>query len=406
MTIAIRDKLIDLGDRIENRRASRSEATAAFLGEVVDGGSMPDGPEKFYLLRATDIDGSEHEGSLPTFAADELRDIPVIVLGSTPVVGDLLTAYAIGGRWIAQKGIASTSCQPQIPGCGSTYYGDNGTVTDAINGTQPIVYDFVARAWFSAWLPLTSDYVLATAPNESPCVRSRGPSYYYYRLNSTNVDLARVGITASLFLPGQMCVDNHGASVFSIFQYPHGTAQYPALLGNPAISEVPGVELPSAVMPTRCDPAKNIAVFDTTTAMGTAPLTTATFDVPKWVKTSYKWTCGNPCPLPRKDLHLSWVNTNGNGSGVLVYEADTRRWNLACDHGLAVKLSMSGAPQVRFDVTLRDNNDCTGGSLVYTYPTQIKIDSYVCDPLMLVYSPIYKASPLYSRGYRTFTITE
>ncbi len=68
---------------------------------------MPMSPDKVYLTHPVELDGIETEGSLATPNVDTTTTIPVVVLWGAPQVGDLLTAYAVGGRWVAERSVTS-----------------------------------------------------------------------------------------------------------------------------------------------------------------------------------------------------------------------------------------------------------------------------------------------------------
>jgi len=73
-------------------------------------------PDLFYFTHPVELDGSETEGGTGTPTADTAQTIPVDVLWHAPSVGDLLTAYAVGGRWVAERGggggPATLPCSP------------------------------------------------------------------------------------------------------------------------------------------------------------------------------------------------------------------------------------------------------------------------------------------------------
>jgi hypothetical protein len=98
--------LADLADQVE--QLGGRGGTARRLVQVYDGGAIPTAPDKFYFTRPVELDGTETEGGSGTPAADTNQTIPVDVIGGTASAGDLLIAYAIGGRWVAEKRTGGT----------------------------------------------------------------------------------------------------------------------------------------------------------------------------------------------------------------------------------------------------------------------------------------------------------
>lgn len=90
--------------------------TSQQLVQVYDGGSMGSAPDLYYFTHPVLATGPEAEGDTATLIVDTVTTIPVVVLGHVPSVGDYLTAYAIAGRWVAERGglsgFSSTSCLP------------------------------------------------------------------------------------------------------------------------------------------------------------------------------------------------------------------------------------------------------------------------------------------------------
>ncbi len=99
---------------LELAAAATCRGTPRFLGQVVNGGSMPRGTDRVFLVNPVRLSGAEQEGAAAVLAVDGSRTIPVVVIGSAvPAVGDLLPTLAIGGRWVAQAGgSALLPCSP------------------------------------------------------------------------------------------------------------------------------------------------------------------------------------------------------------------------------------------------------------------------------------------------------
>ena len=83
---------------------ARPFAAARMLGQVFNGGSMPSGPNLFYLTHPVQVTGAVSEGASATLTADASTTLPVLVLRGTPSVGDYLTCYSAGGRWVSEEG--------------------------------------------------------------------------------------------------------------------------------------------------------------------------------------------------------------------------------------------------------------------------------------------------------------
>ena len=86
--------------------------------QIYDGGIDATAPDTFYFSHPVELDGTEIEGGSGTPTADTTQTIPVDVLWHVPSVGDILVAYAVGGRWVAERGgPASVPLSPCHP-CG------------------------------------------------------------------------------------------------------------------------------------------------------------------------------------------------------------------------------------------------------------------------------------------------
>lgn len=77
--------------------------TPRMLGTVIDGGNIPTEPGHYCLFNPTLVGGLEAEGEPGTFEVDTTQQVAGVVLGTAPVVGDVLVFKAISGRWVAYK---------------------------------------------------------------------------------------------------------------------------------------------------------------------------------------------------------------------------------------------------------------------------------------------------------------
>jgi hypothetical protein len=93
-----------------------ASSTPRRLVQIYNGGSMPSSPDHFFLAFPIELDGAETEGGTAASTDDASAPIVVDVLGHAPAAGDILTAYAVGGRWVAERGQSSSSgiltCSP------------------------------------------------------------------------------------------------------------------------------------------------------------------------------------------------------------------------------------------------------------------------------------------------------
>lgn len=121
------------------------------LVQIYDGGSMPSAPDHFFLAFPIEIDGAETEGGTGTPVVDASQPIVVDVLGHAPSAGDVLTAYAVGGRWVAERGGSSgggsIACSPcSIPTQNLTLSWVN---VISGNGSTTLTYANTPAAWTS-----------------------------------------------------------------------------------------------------------------------------------------------------------------------------------------------------------------------------------------------------------------
>ncbi|AMV37375.1 hypothetical protein [Planctomyces sp. SH-PL62] len=100
--------------RVPALDAAPTRGTPRFVGRVRDAGAIPTATGRVFLVNPASLDGGESEGALATVAVDASRSVPVVVVGTkVPQAGDLIVAFAVGGRWIA-----SLTGEPPSPVCG------------------------------------------------------------------------------------------------------------------------------------------------------------------------------------------------------------------------------------------------------------------------------------------------
>jgi hypothetical protein len=119
----------------------------------------------------------------------------------------------------------------------------------------------------------------------------------------------------------------------------------------------------------------------------------------------------SPCPIPKRDLTLSWTGVlGGDGSTPLVYTAPGQ-WNSACSNQLLYSLSCPGG-SIRFAVTYFVSGGCPGGQARSCVapgddPLTLLLDSSSCRPFFLRYTVSSQGCPaLADNGISAFTITE
>ena len=150
--------LADLADRIGQRPGG---GTARRLVQVYNGGSMGSSPDLFYLTHPVELDGSETEGGSYTPTEDTDQTIAVDVLWHAPSAGDLLTAYAVGGRWVAERG---GPCTIKIcVTCSGSSVGSGATV--AVTGVGSYTTDDTGCVSFSA---TAGDYAVTITSAGNP----------------------------------------------------------------------------------------------------------------------------------------------------------------------------------------------------------------------------------------------
>jgi hypothetical protein len=99
----LRERIITCTDALDVLRGAASHHSARQLVQVYNGGAMPTVVPAVYFTHPVIATGFEAEGAVATLTADTATTIPVVVLNAVPSVGDYLTAYAVGGRWVSEE---------------------------------------------------------------------------------------------------------------------------------------------------------------------------------------------------------------------------------------------------------------------------------------------------------------
>jgi hypothetical protein len=206
----LRDRQTALGGAIDRAAEFSTRPAARRLVQVYNGGSMPTQAGYVYLTHPAELDGAETEGGSATVNADTSTAIPVVVLRGTPQAGDVLTAHAVGGRWVAERMGASTSSgypcgQCQIPRRNLTASWTNLILG---NGATALVYSGSPTTQWTSACTNQLLYELVCTQNQ---VEFRvyyfvsgscpgGQSQYCSTIRSNPFRLAQTNLTCSPFL--------------------------------------------------------------------------------------------------------------------------------------------------------------------------------------------------------------
>ena len=127
---------------------------------------MPGSPELFYFTHPVLLSGAETEGGSATLTADTATTVPVVVLGGIPSVGDYLTAYAVGGRWVSElKGCKITI---NVKCSGANVSGDTVTLKKGGTTLATGTTDSSGNVTMSVPLPLTNPYTIDITGGGNP----------------------------------------------------------------------------------------------------------------------------------------------------------------------------------------------------------------------------------------------
>src|SRR5262249_22538336 len=89
---------------IAQRMPPQRGGRPSLRGKVIDNGSIPTTPMKYFLVNPARILGPVEEGTDPGSTFNAAQKIPVLVMGpQVPRAGDLISAWnVVGGRWVSQ----------------------------------------------------------------------------------------------------------------------------------------------------------------------------------------------------------------------------------------------------------------------------------------------------------------
>jgi hypothetical protein len=424
----IRDRLEAFNDELD-RRVESSGGTARVLVQVYNGGSMPTVPERIYFTHPVLVTGAETEGVAATMTVDSATTIPVVVLGHAPSVGDFLTAYAVGGRWVTEQlsktgsNCYSTVCAPcAIPRADLTIAWTNPV---GGNGSTTLTYNCNAGTWASGCvdggqqflLKCTggADFFQVTYQTAGVC-----PGGTRSTCTSTAAAPHKIALTSSVCSPFSLTFDVSGTDCPAVSA--NGDTQFVITGPNTSIGTCPvcftvsgccgGQNVGGATVTVvgvgsvTLGPACSTAIIDvgspgtyTVTVTGTLCLDysqSMTLTCGQAVSlnlsppTSPALDCGcSPCPLPKEDLTITQVPPFAGGpppftcdGTIVVHYAGPGLWTgtLTCGiSGYAVTLTClgGGGGYLYTIVGFNDGHDVTASGGLAFPPT-------TCDALSLV----------------------
>jgi hypothetical protein len=151
-TRILRARHANLAGQVDRAIEFGSPGTPRRLVQIYNGGSMSSSPDHFFLGYPIELDGAEAEGGTGTPVIDASQTIVVDVLGHAPAAGDILTAYAVGGRWVAERAGSgsggSLACSPcKIPAQNLTLSWVN---VISGNGSTTLTFASTPTTWTSA----------------------------------------------------------------------------------------------------------------------------------------------------------------------------------------------------------------------------------------------------------------
>ena len=148
----------DALDAAAQAAESRPFESARLLVQVYDGGSMPSSPGLWYFTHPVLVYGAETEGGGATMSVDTETTIPVIVLNGVPSVGDYLTAYSVGGRWVAEKNGCSITINVKCSG--TNVEGDTVTLLYGMTTISSGTTNSSGNVTLAVPLPVTNPYTI------------------------------------------------------------------------------------------------------------------------------------------------------------------------------------------------------------------------------------------------------
>jgi hypothetical protein len=225
----------------------------------------------------------------------------------------------------------------------------------------------------------------ATLPSSSQfaCDIGPGPVDYAYRLSCSNQNSFRLTLSwATLFCNGQV--------------YPTSRSQLTA-------ADHESVRLASS---GSCDPFD--WSFDFSSGMPSSSPFSGMVRVYSGPSDVSADLCASPCPIPRRNLTLSWPSGDATlaGSGTLAWNPSSSEWIMACQGNLSARLFVSGGSVRLAVIQYQEGTNCGSAVGMCDSPTSLTLGSSTCAPFDLVFMVPTSCGLLYQMGYRMFTVTE
>jgi hypothetical protein len=141
----------DLEDLVGRIVPRRSEGTPTCLVQIYDGGAMPTSPDHYFYGHPVQLGGEETEGGAWTLTVDAANTYVVDVLHNAPSVGDVLMAYAIGGRWVAERGASNPTyeCMCGALPCNLPWVDLTLSWTEGPDGAGSTTLFWTGNSWIS-----------------------------------------------------------------------------------------------------------------------------------------------------------------------------------------------------------------------------------------------------------------
>lgn len=114
----LRDRQASLIAQLDRWDNHAPDPTAVLVGKVFDNGHLPTTTGNYFAVHPVSVGGIESEGSPGTFSVAAAATVFFLAIGSkAPIVGDVLIARSIDGRWVAEWGSKTTTGVVSTPGC-------------------------------------------------------------------------------------------------------------------------------------------------------------------------------------------------------------------------------------------------------------------------------------------------
>jgi len=200
----LRQRAAALSDSLDRRLPPAAGGNSRLAVQIYNGGSMPTSAEKYYLGHPVTFTAPSCEGCVDKGTVDTDTSVAVLVLQGVPQVGEILLAYGVGGRWVAERG--GPSCGNQ-PCCSSGCY---------------ITSSSLLLTYVDTGRNFTATFPMAVSKTASSCV---------YQSGCVNVGNGYVAVTLTAALAGCNWVKvqssalsscNDAVPIVKIFDAPSG----------------------------------------------------------------------------------------------------------------------------------------------------------------------------------------